>query len=140
MLKLISGGFLRFFLVLIYFNACEPPKSFLIFPINIISKKNLKKPRAIIICLQGSNSGAHLNYDQIILPNDHLKVNLGSGHAIHASLNDCIAVSYERIGYGERREKQIKTKTPRWRRNLLKVNEENVKTGTYCIIMIMHLF
>ena len=60
--------------------------------------------------MQGSNSGAHLNYDQIILPNDYLKVNLGSGHAIHASFNDCIAVSYERIGYGERREKKIKTK------------------------------
>jgi hypothetical protein len=80
------------------------------FPVNIITKKNLKNPKAIIICLQGANSGAHLNYDKVILPNDHFKIKLGSGHAIKASENNYIGVSYERIGYGERREKNIKTK------------------------------
>ena len=75
------------------------------FPIDIISKKNNNKKKAIIICLQGANSGAHLNYNKVIMPIDYIKVSRGSGHAIYAANHDCIGISYERIGYGERREK-----------------------------------
>ncbi len=82
---------------------------FIDFPIDVITKNNTKY-KAIVICLQGANSGAHINYNKVLMPNDYKKVKNGGGHAIYAALNNCIGVSYERIGYGERREKIIRSK------------------------------
>jgi len=76
-------------------------------PIDIITKDNVKKYKGIIICMQGTNSGAHLNLEEIRMPSDIFKVKNGSGLAIQAAEHGFIAVSFERIGFGERRELKL---------------------------------
>ena len=75
-------------------------------PIDIISKKS-SSFNHIVICMQGTNSGAHLNLDEIRMPADVKKVINGSGLAIQAVEEGYLAVSYERIGFGERREQKL---------------------------------
>ena len=79
-------------------------------PIDIITKDNIKKYKGIIICMQGTNSGAHLNLDEIRMPSDIFKVKNGAGLAIQAAEHGFIAVSFERIGFGERRERLLNKK------------------------------
>ncbi len=79
-------------------------------PIDIIVKDNIKKFKGIIICMQGTNSGAHLNLEEIKMPADIYKVKNGSGLALQAAEKGFIAVSFERIGFGERRERSLKTR------------------------------
>lgn len=79
-------------------------------PIDIIVKDNIKKYKGIIICMQGTNSGAHLNLGEIRMPADLYKVKNGSGLAIQAAEKEFIAVSFERIGFGERRERSLQTR------------------------------
>jgi hypothetical protein len=76
-------------------------------PVDIVYKKDLIKAKGIILCLQGTNSGAHLNLGEIRMPADIFKVASGSSLALQAADNNYIAVSFDRIGYGERREKKI---------------------------------
>ena len=71
----------------------------------IIAKKPLK---GIMICMQGTNSGSHLNFGEVKMPIDPFKVHAGSSLAIQAADNGYIAVSFDRIGYGERRETKLK--------------------------------
>ena len=77
-------------------------------PIDIISKNDNFKN--IFICMQGTNSGAHLNLEEIRMPADVLKISNGSGLSIQAAKRGHLAVSYERIGFGERREQKINNK------------------------------
>jgi len=79
-------------------------------PIDIITKDNLKKYKGIIICMQGTNSGAHLNLGEVRMPADVYKVKNGSALALQAAEHGFIAVSFERIGFGERRERLLKKK------------------------------
>ena len=57
--------------------------------------------------MQGSNSGAHLSLGEIKMPAAVYKVAKGSSLALQAADEGFIAVSYERIGFGERREKKL---------------------------------
>ncbi len=70
-------------------------------PIDIVLPKK-DKPRAVMICMQGTNSGAHLNLGKILMPADVYKVAKGSALAIQAAELGYLAVSYERLGFGER--------------------------------------
>lgn len=74
--------------------------------LELIDNKKLSKD--IMICLQGTNSGAHLNFGEIRMPADPFKVNAGSALALQAADNGYLAVSFDRIGYGERRETELK--------------------------------
>jgi len=76
-------------------------------PIDIIIKKNISNYKGIIICMQGANSGAHLNLGEIKMPADIYKVSNGSSLALQAANEGFIAISFERIGYGERRETKL---------------------------------
>ena len=76
-------------------------------PIDLISKINNSKPKGIMICMQGTNSGAHLNLGEIRMPADPYKVFNKSDLAIQAADQDFLAISYERIGYGERQERKL---------------------------------
>ena len=77
-------------------------------PIDIIYKKNLKKAKGMMVCMQGTNSGAHLSLGEIRMPADAFKVKSGSALALQAADNNYIAISFDRIGYGERRETKLK--------------------------------
>jgi len=79
-------------------------------PIDIILKKNTKKFKGIVVCMQGTNSGAHLNLGEIKMPADMVKVNQGSDLAIQAADEGYLAISYERIGFGERREQKLSSR------------------------------
>ena len=61
-----------------------------------------------MICMQGTNSGAHLNLGEIRMPADPYKVFNKSDLAIQAADQGFLAISYERIGYGERQERKLK--------------------------------
>ena len=76
-------------------------------PIDIITKKNTTNFKGIMFCMQGTNSGAHLSLGEIRMPADVMKVEKGSDLAIQAAEEGFIAISYERIGFGERREQEL---------------------------------
>ena len=76
-------------------------------PIDVITKSNMDKYKGIILCMQGDNSGAHLSIGEKLMPADIYKLNNGSDIAIQAAKLGFIAVSYERIGFGERREQNL---------------------------------
>ena len=76
-------------------------------PIDIITRDTVSNFKGIILCMQGSNSGAHLSLGEIKMPADVYKVAKGSSLALQAADEGFIAVSYERIGFGERREKKL---------------------------------
>jgi len=76
-------------------------------PIDIIKKANKDNYKGIIICMQGDNSGAHLSIGEKLMPADIYKLNNGSDIAIQAAELGFIAVSFERIGFGERREQGL---------------------------------
>ena len=76
-------------------------------PIDILYKKGLKKGNGIMVCMQGTNSGAHLSLGEIKMPSDPFKVKAGSSLALQAADNNYIAISFDRIGYGERRETKL---------------------------------
>ena len=76
-------------------------------PVDILYKKKLSSAKGLILCMQGTNSGAHLNFGEIRMPADVFKVMSGSSLALQAADNNFIAISFDRIGYGERRETKI---------------------------------
>tara|TARA_B100000686_G_scaffold309808_1_gene352060 strand:- start:7784 stop:8896 length:1113 start_codon:yes stop_codon:yes gene_type:complete len=76
-------------------------------PIDVITKLNIDKYKGIILCMQGDNSGAHLSIGEKLMPADVYKLNNGSDIAIQAADLGFIAVSFERIGFGERRVQNL---------------------------------
>ena len=54
-------------------------------PIDLILQINNSKPKGIMICMQGTNSGAHLNLGEIRMPADPYKVFNNSDLAISSS-------------------------------------------------------
>ena len=81
-------------------------------PIDIIMSDKFKKFKGIIICMQGTNSGAHLSIAEIKMPADIYKVINGSAIALQAADKGFIAISYERIGFGERQERKLSKANP----------------------------
>ena len=77
-------------------------------PIETLTKISEKKIKGIMVCMQGTNSGSHLNFGEIKMPIDPFKVYAGSSLAIQAADNGYVAISFDRIGYGERRETKLK--------------------------------
>jgi len=94
-------------------------------PVDIIQKKDVENQKGIVICLQGTNSGAHLNIGQARMPDDFRKIYHGAALALQAADNGFMAVSFDRIGYGERRES----------RYLLKNNSVSLDLGYHSLIL-----
>ena len=76
-------------------------------PIDIITNDKFTVFKGTIICMQGTNSGAHLSLGEIKMPADIYKVTNGSAIALQAADEGFIAISYERIGFGERQERKL---------------------------------
>ena len=82
-------------------------------PIDIITYDQFKeKPKPLIICMQGYNSGAHLSLGRIIEPYDVYKVASGSSIALDAARLGFRVISYERPCFGERRETKLHKPIP----------------------------
>ncbi len=77
-------------------------------PVDIVRRDDVSSIKAgqvpVIICMQGTNSGAHLNLGEVRMPDDVRKVASGCALALQAADNGYIAVSFERACFGERRE------------------------------------
>jgi len=85
-------------------------------PIDIIRRAGEKTGKEdstpVVICMQGTNSGAHLSLGEVRMPADVYKVARGSALALQAADQGYVAVSYERPCFGERRERELKSGTP----------------------------
>ncbi len=80
-------------------------------PVNILWKGSAKgKP--IIICLQGTNAGAHLSWGEHITTTDPYKTHSGSTIALQAADRGYVAICIEQSCFGERCEKKLHKKTP----------------------------
>ncbi len=84
-------------------------------PVDIVRREDVRSinagPTPVIICMQGTNSGAHLNLGEVRMPADVHKVASGSALALQAADNGYIAVSFERACFGERRELHLAKKS-----------------------------
>jgi dienelactone hydrolase len=80
-------------------------------PIHLIASEKPIRPRPVMICLQGTNTGAHLSWGEVLFPADVSKTALGYDIAIQAAKRGYLAVAVEQIGFGERGERQIKPRS-----------------------------
>ena len=76
-------------------------------PVHLITSANLAGSRPVMICLQGTNSGAHLSWGEVRFPADIRKQEQGYDIAVQAAKRGYLAVALEQIGFGERAERQI---------------------------------
>jgi hypothetical protein len=60
-----------------------------------------------MICLQGTNSGAHLSWAEARMPADPLKIASGADYARQAVAHGYAAVCIEQSAFGERRETNL---------------------------------
>ena len=96
----LSGGLVRRRVVLRVREAVH-------IPVHLIEAKASSGPRPIMICLQGTNSGAHLSWGEVRYPADADKVSGGYNFAVQAARRGYLAVAVEQSCFGERAEAQI---------------------------------
>ncbi len=67
-----------------------------------------------MICLQGTNSGAHLSWGEVRMPADPIKIARGADIALQAAARGYLAVCIEQTCFGERRERRLyrRSQTP----------------------------
>ena len=76
-------------------------------PVHLIARKSQSAPRAVMICLQGTNTGAHLSWGEVKFPDDLEKRKRGYDIAVQAALRGYLAVAIEQSCFGERAERNI---------------------------------
>jgi hypothetical protein len=62
-----------------------------------------------MICLQGTNSGAHLSWGEARMPADPIKIANGSDYARQAVAHGYAAICVEQSCFGERREQRLRS-------------------------------
>lgn len=99
----LTGGFRRRRVYLRLWNGADAP-------VDAIWRNGPGARRAAMICLQGTNSGAHLSWGEARMPPDPGKIAQGSDYALQAAARGYVAVCLEQSCFGERAERNI---TPR---------------------------
>ena len=99
----ISGDYARRRVYVRFAEGCDAPVD--IIRATASGKSGGHPP--VIICMQGTNAGAHLNLGEVRMPADVYKVANGSALALQAADNGFIAVSFERACFGERSERHL---------------------------------
>ncbi len=79
-------------------------------PVDVLWPAHTKSPMPVMICLQGTNSGAHLSWAEIRMPPDPVKIASGLDFAHQAAAHGYAAVCIEQRCFGMRREQAL---TPR---------------------------
>ncbi len=79
-------------------------------PIDVLWQSPLAGPTPVVICLQGTNAGAHLSWGALRMPPDPVKIAAGLDLARQAVARGHVALCLEQICFGERREQVL---TPR---------------------------
>ena len=76
-------------------------------PVHLIGRPASNTPRPIMICLQGTNTGAHLSWGEVRYPDDIAKKQQGYDIAVQAAERGYLAVAVEQSCFGERAERDI---------------------------------
>lgn len=80
-------------------------------PVDILRPRNAVGPLPVMICLQGTNSGAHLSWGEARMPADPEKIGSGADYGRQAVANGFVAVCVEQSAFGERRETAMKRRS-----------------------------
>ncbi len=73
-------------------------------PVSILRRADTMEALPVMICLQGTNSGAHLSWGEARMPADPIKIAAGADYARQAVAQGYAAVCIEQTAFGERRE------------------------------------
>lgn len=76
-------------------------------PVTVVRAEGASAPLPVMICLQGTNSGAHLSWGEARMPADPLDVANGKDYARQAAARGYAAVCIEQACFGERRERAL---------------------------------
>jgi dienelactone hydrolase len=76
-------------------------------PVNLVWQDDGGWPRPVMICLQGTNSGAHMSWGEARMPADPLKIANGGDYARQAAMRGYLAVCLEQACFGERVERRL---------------------------------
>ncbi len=76
-------------------------------PVDLVWRPGAPEPAPVMICLQGTNSGAHLSWGEARMPADPIKVATGGDYAVQAAERGYLAVCVEQSCFGERRERSL---------------------------------
>lgn len=87
-------------------------RSGVVIPIHLIGQLKPKDPRPVMICLQGTNTGAHLSWGERRFPADADKSMQGYDIALQAARRGYLAIAIEQSCFGERSERQISPRSP----------------------------
>lgn len=82
-------------------------------PVHVLVPEDDDEPRPVMICLQGTNSGAHLSWGAKLMPPDPQKVGPQAlDYAVQAVSHGYAAVCLEQASFGERRERRLPKRSP----------------------------
>jgi dienelactone hydrolase len=81
-------------------------------PVHLIAPAGAGGPVPVMLCLQGTNTGAHLSWGEIRFPDDADKSARGYDFARQAAARGYLAVAIEQSCFGERAERQIDPASP----------------------------
>lgn len=76
-------------------------------PVTLLRPCNATGTLPVMICLQGTNSGAHLSWGEARMPADPLRIAAGGDYARQAAQRGYAAVCIEQSAFGERRERTL---------------------------------
>ncbi len=76
-------------------------------PVTLVAPEDRTGPLPVMICLQGTNAGAHLSWGEALMPADPLQIAEGKDYARQAVANGYAAVCIEQSCFGERRERAL---------------------------------
>ena len=81
-------------------------------PVVVVSDRDSRGGRPVMLCLQGTNSGAHLSWGEARMPPDPLRLANGADYALQAVREGYVAVCVELACFGERRERRLRPRSP----------------------------
>ena len=80
-------------------------------PVDLVWRDGIARPAPVMICLQGTNSGAHLSWGEARMPPDPVKVAGGLDIARQAAARGYVAACVEQSCFGERRERALEPRS-----------------------------
>lgn len=81
-------------------------------PVDLVWSAGATGPLPAMICLQGTNAGAHLSWGEARMPADPIKIAGGLDFARQAARRGYLAVCVEQMCFGERRETLLRPRSP----------------------------
>lgn len=80
-------------------------------PIHLVASPDSAFPKPVMLCLQGTNSGAHISWGEARFPADLEKAEGSYAFALQAAERGYLAIAIEQSCFGERAEKAIRPRS-----------------------------